>query len=303
MIRLDQLPWLLWRLARNSICAFPLTQKILFPSSKLAAQFGPGDGAYGWQVFCAHSERLRMAGFSGADSILEVGPGRNIGTSLLWYSIAMDGRHPRTRVALWDVISNVDVDADAWSDCADNLLRSQPRHVVHPSGATEILRRIAAGTLVPDISYHVCQYHQLVERYQGQPFGLIYSHASLEHAWAICETWNALAVLTADSGWHSHRIDLADHGRRDANYIEMCEWPEWAYKLTMNRIPGAINRYRANDHLRVLEDLGFEIITEGREIRPDLPVARERLAEPFKHMDTIELRTTAIDIVAKRRPV
>ena len=92
-----------------------------------------------------------------------------------------------------------------------------------PKGATAILQRIAAGSLVPDISYHVCQYYQLVDRYRGQPFGLIYSHASLEHAWAIRDTWIALAVLTADGGWHSHLIDLADHGRRDTNYIEMCE--------------------------------------------------------------------------------
>jgi hypothetical protein len=119
MIRLDQLPWLLWRLVRNSICAFPPTKKILFPSNKLSAQFGPSDGAYGRQVFCVHFERLRKAGFSCADSILEVGSGRNIGTSLLWYSMAMDGRHGSVRVALWDVISNVDIDADAWSDCAD----------------------------------------------------------------------------------------------------------------------------------------------------------------------------------------
>jgi hypothetical protein len=76
MIRLDQLPWLLWRLARNSICAFSPTKNILFPSNKLAAQFGPSDGAYGWQVFCVHFERLRKARFSCADSILEVGPGR-----------------------------------------------------------------------------------------------------------------------------------------------------------------------------------------------------------------------------------
>jgi hypothetical protein len=81
----------------------------------------------------------------------------------------------------------------------------------------------------------------------------------------------------------------------------MCEWPEWAYQLTMNRIPGAINRYRANDHIRALKNLGFEIITEEREIRPDLPIARQRLAVPFKHMETIELKTTAIDIVARRR--
>ena len=299
MIRLDQLPHLLWRSARNSICAFPSVKKILFPASKVAGQFGPSEGAYGWQVFWAHSERLREAGFSSADRILEVGPGRNIGTSLLWYSMAVCGRRPS--IALWDVIPNVDINANFWSVCAADLLRSQPKHVVLPEEAKATLQRIAAGGLAPDISYHVCQLDQLVERYRGEPFGLIYSHASLEHAWAISETWNALRVLTADGGWNSHRIDLADHGRRDTNYIEMCEWPEWAYQLTMNRVPGAINRYRANDHIRSLKELGFEIIIEKREIRPELPVARERLAAPFREMDAIELQTTAIDIVARRQ--
>ena len=303
MIRPDQFPWFLWRLARNSLCAVPLTKRILFPSNRVAAQFGPSGGAYGWNLFCAHSERLQKAGFTGADSILEVGPGRNIGTSLLWYSITMGGGHSQVRVALWDVISNAHVDPDAWSDCAADLLGSQPKDVVLPREATMILERVAAGSLVPDISYHVCQYQQLVDRFRDHPFGLIYSHASLEHAWAIRNTWNALGALTADGGWHSHRIDLADHGRRDTNYIEMCEWPEWAYKLTMDRIPGAINRYRASDHIRSLKELGFDIITEEREIRPDLPVPRERLAEPFRSMDTVELKTSAIDIVARRPPM
>src|ERR1019366_6466897 len=126
MIRSDQLPRFLWRLARNSICAFPPAKRILFPSSKLAAQFGSGDGAYAWAVFCGHFERLRKAGFTGAGRILEVGPGRNIGTSLLWYSMAVDSRRPNVSIALWDVFPNANVGANVWSDCASSLLRSQP---------------------------------------------------------------------------------------------------------------------------------------------------------------------------------
>jgi hypothetical protein len=155
--------------------------------------------------------------------------------------------------------------------------------------------------LVPEITYTVCDSRQLIERYQYRPFELIYSHAALEHAWAIGDTWNALACLTADQGWHSHRIDLADHGRRDSNYIEMCEWPQWAYRITMNNIPGAINRYRAIDHIRSMKELGFEILAESREIQADLPVSRQRLAMPFKSMDALELKTTALNVVARLR--
>jgi hypothetical protein len=79
----------------------------------------------------------------------------------------------------------------------------------------------------------------------------------------------------------------------------MCCWSKWTYELTMNRISGAINRHRANDHIRPLKDLGLEIIIEKREIRPEFPVARERLAAPCREMDGIELQTTVIDIVAR----
>jgi hypothetical protein len=147
MIRSDQLPRFLWRLARNSICAFQSVKRILFPSSKLVAQFGTGDAAYAWAVFYAHFERLHKAGFPSAGSILEVGPGRNIGTSLIWYSMAVDSRRPNASIALWHVVSNANVDADLWRDCAGSLLRSQPKYFVLPEGAKVVLQRIAVGSL------------------------------------------------------------------------------------------------------------------------------------------------------------
>lgn len=164
---------------------------------------------------------------------------------------------------------------------------------------TEILHAVAGGHLVPNINYQVCPYVKMVDLYRGQPFDLIYSHAALEHAWAIRETWEALRSITAPGGWHSHRIDLADHGRRETNFIEMLEWPEWAYQLTMRFIPGSINRWRANEHIAYLQSMGFAILNEERHLQPQLPAERRRLAEPFRSMDDRDLRTTVVDITAR----
>ena len=104
--------------------------------------------------------------------------------------------------------------------------------------------------------------------------------------------------LTRKDGWHSHRIDLADHGRRETNYIEMLEWSRLGYWLTMRFIPGATNRWRAWHHLNKLESLGFKIVDVYREARDRLPISLSCVSAEFRQLDEEELRTTAVDVVA-----
>ena len=57
----------------------------------------------------AHLQMLEKNGFSGAQRIFEAGPGRNIGTSLLWWANEMariSGKKEIT-IVLWDVYTNV----------------------------------------------------------------------------------------------------------------------------------------------------------------------------------------------------
>lgn len=297
-LRIEQLPYFFWRLTRNILCIAPWTRGMLFPPQELAARFGPSNAKYAWNVFARHHERLKQSGYDGASRILEVGPGQNIGTSLLWYAIEK-GKGNSPHVVLWDVFPNARTGSEAWRECARGLLGSIPAEMVLDENATTVLHAVAGGHLVPDIDYQVCPCSKLTETYHGQPFDLIYSQASLEHAWAIQEAWDALRHVTAPGGWHSHRIDLADHGHRETNYIEMLEWPEWAYHATMRYIPGAINRWRASQHIGYLKTLGFNILMEERKVQPHLPIARERLAEPFQRMGDLDLRTTAVDLVAR----
>ena len=209
-------------------------------------------------------------------------------------------------IVLWDVFANASVDKDPLRQCARSLLNYQV-NTDHQSNwltdeaAADVLRGVSEGRIIPQIRYEVCGHEELPELFRGDPFDLVYSQACLEHAWHIQETWDSLFEVTAPLGWHSHRIDLADHGSRDTNYIEMLEWPEWAYWLTMRFIPGAINRWRAQDHLAYLNNNGFSILHESRDIQHSLPVKRHKLAEPHRNMDETELKTTAIDVVARHR--
>lgn len=305
MYKLKKLLRFGWRLGRNLACCHPAGQKLLFPQDRLATQFGRGDADYAWHVFMHHFAKLRQAGFSAADSLLEVGPGRNLGTALLWWAHCRQVIGTGVQVVCWDVFKNATPEAPGfWVTTAKELLAAGPEGERLPAPHLEELRRcleeVASGLLQTNILYRV----EPLEDFEAAMiagelrFGLIYSHAAIEHIWHIEAFWDAVRRLTAPGGWHCFRIDLADHGRRNGNYVEMLEWPEWAYQVSMKHIPGATNRWRAHQHLRKLGDLGMQIVIQEREQRPQLPIARDRLAEPFRSMDEAELRTTAVDIVA-----
>lgn len=161
-----------------------------------------------------------------------------------------------------------------------------------------ILGAVALGKLRPDIRYRVHPLAELIFAGEANDIALVYSHAAIEHIWNIADFWATIIRLTKAGGWHSHRIDLADHGRRESNYIEMLEWSPLGYWLTMRFIPGSINRWRASKHLDFLSQNGLKVLCALRETREILPITHSRINRAFRHLDDHDIRTTAVDIVA-----
>ena len=79
----------------------------------------------------------------------------------------------------------------------------------------------------------------------------------------------------------------------------MLEWLDWAFQLTRGFIPGDINRWCVSQHIAYFQSMGFVIINEERQVQSRLPIERIHMAEPFRSMDERDLRTTAVDIMAK----
>ena len=111
------------------------------------------------------------------------------------------------------------------------------------------MKAVRDGDSYPDIRYSVQPLAQFIESIGAERFDLIYNQAAIEHICDIEAFWTMIIGLTVIHGRHSHRIDLADHGRRETNYIEMLEWSQLAYWLMIRFVPGAINRWRALVHL------------------------------------------------------
>lgn len=295
-----------WRAARNLVCAAPSGARLLFPAAKLAGNFGRGDAEYAVRVFLHHHLPLEASGFDRARSLLEIGPGRNLGTALLWWAVLQTRGEDAVRITLWDVHPNAQPEEPGfWANWASRLLdamraeASVGNQFGRPS--LDLLERVASSGLQPDIRYLVCPLERMESTLDPGSFELVYSHAALEHVRSIERFWLVAGRLTAPGGWHSHRIDLADHGLRDTNYIEMLEWSHFGWWLTTRFLPGAINRWRAGEHEVAVQGAGLSIVQARREVRPQLPVPREYLAAPYRGLEETELRTTALDLIARRQ--
>ncbi len=290
-----------WRISRNLLCIIPWGQRLLFPSQALADRFGRGDADYAISVFLHHYRQLSAAGFQAVDKIMEVGPGRNLGTSLLMWVLNHSRSGNAVTVILWDVFPNMVVDADTLSEAAQALLDSPAFHdllaTLPDDHMDQILGMIARREIRPDVRYRVQSLPKLIVAGEANDVALVYSQAAIEHIWHVVEFWRAIIGLTRPGGWHSHRIDLADHGRRETNYIEMLEWSPIGYWLTMRFVPGAINRWRASMHLEFLVEGGLNILSTNRKTQDTLPIPLSRIDRIFRSMDEFDLRTTALDLV------
>ena len=114
----------LWRLFRNLLCLSSTGRRLLFPADALAAAFGRGDADYAWSVFSHHLAQLDVAGFKGATRILEIGPGKNLGTALLWWAnLGSRNENNPIEIVCWDVFNNVPCNRWFLADTRDNLAR------------------------------------------------------------------------------------------------------------------------------------------------------------------------------------
>ncbi len=238
----------LYRAARNALSALPWARRMLFPQQVLAARFGPDDLMYGIGVFERHLSRLKKAGASSATDILEIGPGRNLATGILMLCEFQErATSSAVKLTYWDVFANVEVSPEIIREVASSLANGivADRLRASPFDGWKTLGRVASGSFLPEVRYVVAPMEKFFHgRNPPSCFDLVYSQAAIEHIWKIRRFWQLIMQSTCPGGWHSHRIDLADHGKRHTNYIEMLEWSDFAHWMTQRFIPGAINRFR-----------------------------------------------------------
>ena len=287
-----------WRAMRNAGAATPGVRGLLFRDQALAKGFGRSDAEYSWSVFRQHFSRIQplFLAHGWPKRILEVGPGANAGTALLFWA----ADQPHARVTLWDGYRCLDWSQLRWSEVAAGLLAQEPE-AGDEIGAAIVsrLHAVRQGSVLPQTEYRLGRMQ--LAQIESSSFDLVYSHAALEHVWEMDDVYRELHRLTALDGFHCHRVDLADHGRRHDDYLEMCRYSDAVWWITQRFLPGALNRWRASDHVAALERLGMTTIRLERDVRGELPAERRPLAARFRHKPEEDLRTTGLWIVAAKR--
>jgi SAM-dependent methyltransferase len=286
---------LLNRILRNALALTP-ARGVIWPPTALATHFGPNDTFYGAGVF---ADQIGYASANGRDlkptAVLEIGPGRNPYTGLLWNAVS------GATVTLWDVFPNMDLGADAWPRLANELLEdAKAFDRLSPDCkplAREGLLAIAEGRREADVRYVVGAIAGLDD--PNARFDLIYSHSALEHVWNVLRLWADLLTLTKPGGLHVHQIDLSDHGRSE-NFLEMCEYSELEWWLSQRFTPGALNRWRMSDYVTAVETIGFDICAITPLRRKALPTPRARLAKRFRSLPEEDLLTNAMWLMLHR---
>lgn len=215
---------------------------------------------------CAAQIRARRS-ISG--TVLEVGPGGNVATTLLFLK---NGCERGYCVDVFPLISN---QAHLYRELADN--------------AEDLLERIEyrCPEGIEDI---------------GLPDGtidIIFSNACLEHVADPAAAVRRMASLLSPGGVMTHGIDLRDH-RDFARPHDFLRYPDWVWQAASSRRIHT-NRWRASDWQRAFEGAG--LVDVSVDVREDLPVTdaqRRRFNRRFRNMSLDDLAILQIEITATK---
>ena len=125
--------------------------------------------------------------------------------------------------------------------------------------------------------------------------------------------YRRMAQATLHGGWMFHTIDLRDNRHFDADPLAFLALSEADYALVSSG-----NRLRASQHRALIEAQDFEVVVEhryvlgpdgghswvrhGHDFAPGVTEAqRERLAPEFRGLDLLDLSTTSVQMLCRRR--
>jgi hypothetical protein len=96
----------------------------------------------------------------------------------------------------------------------------------------------------------------------------------------------------------SHRVDLRDHLAEGLNNLRFSRrvWESsW-----MAESGFYTNRLRCEEMLRIMRDVGFEILALEKETWSSLPIARGRLNREFQSLPDDELLISSFDVLLRK---
>jgi SAM-dependent methyltransferase len=282
-------PGLLIELAKNVASTFdPIREWIERRSARRAVEAQDHSRPFTlWQeLFARTGGRLSVQD----REVLELGPGRSLGLSLIF--LAAGARRvyavDRFRHLFWDrldrrhiagVLERLDVEGWPSAAAARQAVRDLESERVSFDPDLLIYRQ-ADGAALPLADASV---------------DLTYSNAVLEHVHQPDAVARELARVTRRGGDSVHEIDFRDHFV-EHNRLRFLEFSEWEWQLRARLRPGYTNRLRVGDFQNLFRQLGFELlsgkVTHLFEME-EVEAMRPRWTSRFRERSAEELSTAA----------
>jgi SAM-dependent methyltransferase len=128
---------------------------------------------------------------------------------------------------------------------------------------------------------------------------LIYSHAVLEHVDDLRGVYETMHRWLKPDGTMSHQIDFKCHGKADT-WNGHWTYSDLAWKLVVGRRPYLLNRAPHSEHVRLLGESGFKIVSDTV-IRTPSVLRRSELGQRFRALSDADLTTSGAFVVAVPR--
>lgn len=306
----------------------------LYPILKGAATWVPGlykaerghtggtiAARYCYAVWLRHLALLESCGLTTHyPCVAELGPGDSLGISIAALLTGSD------RVAALDVVryAKGPTNESVLTELCELIARREPvpdateMPAVHPrladyrfprflddsrlqsALAPERIEAIRAAVTEESVNEMVCYYvpWQKCWRAAGTSVDLVFSQAVLEHVEDLDAVHSGLAAGVRVGGVASHVIDFRSHGLT-SGWDGHLRYGSLAWSLVKGRRPYLLNRCAPSEHLRAIENAGFELVRTLRTAAaPTVP--RHKLHAHFRNWSDEDRSTATMVVVARR---
>jgi len=136
-------------------------------------------------------------------------------------------------------------------------------------------------------------------------FDLIYSHAVLEHAFNLDQTFAAMSRLLRVGGLAIHIVDVSTHGQlaqMSGDSLAMLRYPDWLWHL-MSSNRGYPNRKRPSEYLAMAQKHGLSVLVyKPRGVLDKAFVAKvkPRLNERFRQYSDEDLQPLSFVLICQK---
>ncbi|MCG6533358.1 MAG: class I SAM-dependent methyltransferase [Syntrophales bacterium LBB04] len=233
--------------------------------------------------------------------ILEVGAGRSFETGVFWNYV---GAKKYTSV---DKFIEINI-TDLWIKRLESLLQA---NLYNPNAfkLDSVLKMHEGRYLINQDRINLISAAFEEYPFDNQQFDFVYSNAFLEHVENPAEILSKIHQVMTPGGIMFHTIDLREH-HTDTKYVQdkntsveflAFSTEEWH----LIHPPGSIhflNRLRAGDYKKILEEIGFEIIefVSAQEMKIDSGIYSQIHPE-FHKYSLDDLKITGLQVVGRKR--